>query len=283
MNWIEISIIAKRAAIGEIAALLDEFSANGITEEKLSDSNLAKLSCYGEHFSSLEEAKRYIKDLLQNVKESIESINCQEITEAMWMEGWQQYIEPLELLPGIIIKPAWQDYERKGNEEIIEIDSTFSFGTGDHETTQCCAKLLGLYQNADRKSFLDIGTGTGILLLLAGKLGMEPLFGIDIDQEAVVQAKVNCEHNSVKATIIHGNLSEDFHEKADIIMANLTVDPLKILLPHISQKLAKDGILIISGIVDERYDEIMPYIKEHWNIKEHMHQKNWHTFALIRR
>ena len=63
-------------------------------------------------------------------------------------------------------------------------------------------------------------------------------------------------------------------------MANLTVDPLKILLPAISTKLALDGILIISGIIDDRYEEIMPYIKNNWQIVEEVVKGSWHTFAL---
>ena len=128
---------------------------------------------------------------------------------------------------------------------------------------------------------LDIGTGTGILLMAAHHLGIRNLVGIDLEEEAAIQAKKNCEHNGIDAIIIHGNLSDDFHGKAHLILANLTVDPLKILLPMIREKLHDNGILIISGIVDNRYDEIMPYITEHWSILEEMVEGPWHTFALV--
>lgn len=75
------------------------------------------------------------------------------------------------------------------------------------------------------------------------------------------QARINCENNHVSAEIICGNLDSDFNGTAKLILANLTVDPLKILLPQIGKKLEDKGILIISGIIDERHDEGMPYIK----------------------
>ena len=75
-------------------------------------------------------------------------------------------------------------------------------------------------------------------------------------------------------------MATDFTGKAGLIMANLTVDPLKILLPAISTKLALDGILIISGIIDDRYEEIMPYIKNNWQIVEEVVKGSWHTFVL---
>ena len=118
------------------------------------------------------------------------------------------------------------------------------------------------------------------MLLVAHTLGIPRLIGIDIDENAAEQAKLNCETNKVAAKIICGDLAKDFDGKADLIMANLTVDPLKILLPTISTKLASNGILIISGIIDDRYDEIMPYIKEHWQIEEELVKGSWHTLAL---
>ena len=135
----------------------------------------------------------------------------------------------------------------------------------------------------DKVTCLDIGTGTGILLLVAAQLGIKHLVGIDIEEYAANQAKINCENNEVHAEIICGNLDTDFEDTAQLILANLTVDPLKILLPQIGKKLEDNGILIISGIIDDRYDEILPYINEYWHIIEERVAGPWHTFALEKR
>ena len=157
-----------------------------------------------------------------------------------------------------------------------------SFGTGAHETTRCCARLLAKYSNYLGET-LDIGTGTGVLLLVAAKLGISQLTGIDIDSEAAEQARINCKENNVDATIICGDLDADYHGVADLVLANLTVDPLKILLPVIGHKITDTGILIISGIIDDRLDEIIPYITEDWHIIEEVVENSWHTFALKKR
>ena len=134
--------------------------------------------------------------------------------------------------------------------------------------------------NLDSVTCLDIGTGTGILLLVAAHLGIKHLVGIDIEEYAAKQARINCDNNHVVADIICGNLDTDFKGTAQLILANLTVDPLKILLPQIGKKLDDKGILIISGIIDDRYDEIMPYINKEWHIIEERIAGSWHTFAL---
>ena len=213
----------------------------------------------------------------------MKSIDAHILDESTWLNSWQQYIEPTEILPNIVIKPAWQEYDNVDNKTIIEIDSDISFGTGSHETTRTCAELLKVYSESmdlDKVTCLDIGTGTGILLLVAAQLGIKHLVGIDIEEYAANQAKINCENNEVHAEIICGNLDTDFEGTAHLILANLTVDPLKILLPQIGKKLEDNGILIISGIIDDRYDEILPYITAHWHIIEERVAGPWHTFAL---
>ena len=173
------------------------------------------------------------------------SIDTDILDESTWLNSWQQYIEPTEILPNIVIKPAWQDYDNVDNKTIIEIDSDISFGTGSHETTKTCAELLKNYSvsmELDKVTCLDIGTGTGVLLLVAAQLGIKHLVGIDIEEYAANQAKINCANNKVHAEIICGDLDRDFNGKANLILANLTVDPLKILLPQIGRKLEDNGI-----------------------------------------
>lgn len=286
MQWIEISIVCERVATDEVTTLFDDYADNGIIEEDVEDQpNLIQLTLYADAALDCNTIKSDIKQRFNEANIDITSIDTHMLDESTWLNSWQQYIEPTEILPNLIIKPAWQDYDNKHNKAIIEIDSDISFGTGSHETTKSCAELLKKYaesMNLDSITCLDIGTGTGILLLVAAHLGIKNLIGIDIEEYAAKQAKINCENNHVIADIICGNLDADFNGIAQLVLANLTVDPLKILLPQIGKKIDDKGILIISGIIDDRYDEIMPYINEYWQIIEERIAGPWHTFALTK-
>lgn len=287
MQWIEVSIVCERVATDEVTTLFDDYADNGIIEEDVENHpNLIKLTMYADPSLDLDTIKSDLENRLTEANINVTSINANILDESTWLNSWQQYIEPTEILPNLIIKPAWQEYENIDNKTIIEIDSDISFGTGSHETTKTCAELLKSYSESmdlNTVTCLDIGTGTGILLLVAAYLGVKNLVGIDIEEYAANQARINCENNHVSAEIICGNLDSDFNGTAQIILANLTVDPLKILLPQIGNKLVDKGILIISGIIDDRYDEIMPYIKANWHIIEERIAGPWHTFALEKR
>ena len=284
MQWIEISIVCERVATDEVTTLFDDYTDNGIIEEDVEDQpNLIKLTMYAYPSLDMDMIKTDLEKRLAEDNIKVISIDTDIIDESTWLNSWQQYIEPTEILPNIVIKPAWQEYDNVDNKTVIEIDSDISFGTGAHETTRTCAELLKIYSapmDLDKVTCLDIGTGTGILLLVAAHLGIKKLVGIDIEEYAANQAKINCENNQIRAEIICGDLDTDFNEIAQLIVANLTVDPLKILLPQIGRKLDEQGILIISGIIDDRYDEIMPYIKKDWHIIEERVAGPWHTFAL---
>lgn len=280
MKWIEISVAIERVVIEEVTTLFDTYSSNGFIEEDIpNEPAWVQLTLYGDAEKTPKEWEELIAGALKTAQFTYKHLYAKEVTDTDWYNNWQQYIEPTEILPNVVIRPAWKEYTPKGNETVLTIDSDLSFGTGAHETNKACAELMAKYGQS-KQTCLDIGTGTGILLLVAHTLGIPNLIGIDIDENAAEQAKLNCETNKVAAKIICGDLAKDFDGKADLIMANLTVDPLKILLPTISTKLASDGILIISGIIDDRYNEIMPYIKEHWQIVEEVVKGSWHTLAL---
>lgn len=284
MQWIEISIVCERVATDEVTTLFDDYADNGIIEEDIDEQpNLIKLTLYADPALDADVIKVDLEKRITEANITVKSIDAHILDESTWLNSWQQYIEPTEILPNIVIKPAWQEYDNVDNKIVIEIDSDISFGTGSHETTRTCAELLKVYSESmdlDKVTCLDIGTGTGILLLVAAQLGIKHLVGIDIEEYAANQAKINCENNDVHAEIICGDLDRDFEGTAQLILANLTVDPLMILLPQIGKKLEDNGILIISGIIDDRYDEILPYITEYWHIIEERVAGPWHTFAL---
>lgn len=167
MQWIEISIVCERVATDEVTTLFDDYADNGIIEEDVEEQpNLIKLTLYADPTLDTDVIKADLEKRLTEANIAVTSIDAHILDESTWLNSWQQYIEPTEILPNIVIKPAWQEYDNVDNKTIIEIDSDISFGTGSHETTRTCAELLKAYSESmdlDKVTCLDIGTGTGIL------------------------------------------------------------------------------------------------------------------------
>jgi len=200
-----------------------------------------------------------------------------------WQDNWKQFARVVPITNDLIIKPCWVDYERVGGEKIIELDSGAAFGTGTHETTKLCARLLEK-SIAHSKSVLDIGTGSGILAIIAGVMGAESIVATDIDPVAVETAKINIEKNNISADVRCGDLLDCVTEKFDIITANIIVEILLILLKDVEKFLNEDGILILSGILEEKSQIIIDAAeKSGFALEEKTAENDWVALVFKRR
>ncbi len=284
--WMETTLVTDKSSLTEVAALFGDYEAYGMVEEEREHDEVAltffaPLEEGNDHWLLQEQWVVAVTEKLNAAGISAISIETNLLEEGSWNSSWKEYVKTMEMLPGLFVQPKWEEQEVPCEGKRIVIDTESSFGTGNHETTQCCAKLIALHgKQAER--VLDIGTGTGILLFVAEQLGEGEghYVGIDLDPKAVEQAIKNGEYNHSKAVFLEGDLDQAYEGVADLIIANLTGDPLKILLPTITKKLDARGILIISGIVEDRLKEILPYIHADYQIVEMMKKKNWYTFAL---
>ena len=175
-----------------------------------------------------------------------------------WKDEWKKYFHTVKITDNIIIKPSWDSYEATGNEKIIEIDPGMAFGTGTHETTSLCVEFLEKYSNG-RKKLLDIGCGSGILMLIGKKIGIGNVTGIDIDDKVEEVVKENFRKNNIfeNFEIVIGNLVDNINDKYDIVVSNILVDVLIELLENIEKVLDKNAIVIFSGILKEKEEEFV--------------------------
>lgn len=175
-----------------------------------------------------------------------------------WLEIWRKHFRPLHIGGKVVVVPEWIKYEPAEGEVTVILDSNMAFGTGEHETTSMCLKLLQKYLK-EGDTCIDVGCGSGILGISAVKLGAKCAYLTDIDDIAVKSATHNSSKNGVseKTVVAHSDLLENSDIKGDIVLANITAEILCRLAPSIPKNLKKGGTLILSGIIESRLQTVI--------------------------
>ena len=173
-----------------------------------------------------------------------------------WIDVWKKHFRPIHL-GRIVVVPEWIEYAPQKDEQVVLLDSNMAFGTGEHETTSMCVELMQKYITPDSVC-IDVGCGSGILGISAIKLGAAKAYLTDIDPIAVESSLHNAKLNGVaeKTVVAHSNLLENTEVQGDIMMANITGEVLKMLAPSIPKNLKKEGVLILSGIIESRLEMV---------------------------
>jgi len=179
-------------------------------------------------------------------------VSYRQVDEQDWAESWKAFFWPQKIGKRIVVKPSWRDYTAGPDEIVLELDPGMAFGTGTHPTTALCVQLIERHLKSG-DSFLDIGTGSGILMLAAAKLGAGRLCGGDRDGTAVRVAAENLRRNGVDrrcAGLVQGSLAEPFQGRFDAVAANILTHIIIDLLNDIPRILKDNGLFICSGIID---------------------------------
>lgn len=284
MKWAEITIKTTTEAVEAITNILYEQNVGGVSIEDPKDFKFQKKHEYDWDFVEEEifnsgydgviiktyiTEERDVSDDIKLIKEKIEGlkefgidvgeaiVELSQVDEEDWANEWKNYYKPTKIGEKIVVKPTWEDYEAKDTDLIIELDPGMAFGTGTHETTSMCIRELEKYVKPESKVF-DIGCGSGILAIAAAKLGAKDVLAVDLDEVAVKVSKENIELNKVEGSVnaLHGNLMEVVKDKADIVVANIIADIIKILAKDIKQFMKDDAVFISSGIIHAKVDEV---------------------------
>lgn len=213
------------------------------------------------------------------------------IREEDWANNWKQYFKPISVGEKLVIKPSWEEYSGDGNRKILEIDPASSFGTGQHHTTRLCLELLEK-SLSDGDRILDMGCGSGILSIGAMLLGAGNAVAVDIDENAAATAAENAEKNHIpseKYITYFGNILSDekladkIDAKYDIITANIVADVLIAMKDYFVRYIRDNGILIVSGIITERMDEVIDAIESDGFEKTEVNTKEgWAAVKFIK-
>lgn len=200
-----------------------------------------------------------------------------EIAEDDWSDGWKKYYETLHLTDRLVINPSWIDYTPADGEIVIELDPGSAFGTGTHETTALCASMLDRLLEPQH-SVLDLGTGSGILAIIASKLGCREVEAIDIDQMAVEVALTNASANQVDIRCHAGELKDAYKGEYDVIVANIIADIIISLAPEFPKYMSDKTALIVSGIINDKAQAVRDSLRAAGLIlSEEQDSNDWHA------
>lgn len=251
------------------------------------------LDAQAEHTELLEQVQHQLESLRQFMDIGAGTIQQTTTQDSDWVNNWKEFFKPFSV-EDFYIKPTWEPITNEADGKIIiEIDPGTSFGTGQHETTQLCIRQLNKYVKKD-SCVLDVGCGSGILSIVAAKLGAKEVFGIDVDPHAVAASVENIQVNHISAGQCRfktGNLIEDreLRQEAgracyDVVVANILADIIIPLTPVIPDCMKEGGIYITSGILCTKEEAVAKAIKRNGlEIAEITRQGDWVSVTAIKK
>ena len=309
MKWKKFTIKTTTQAEDFISAMLNELGIDGIEiedniplseedqkgmfidfpPELPEDKGISKVSFYLEESEDTATLLKQVEAGLEEQRKFVEigegTITQSETEDVDWINNWKQFFQSF-YIDDILIKPTWEELKEEDKDKfLIEIDPGVSFGTGKHETTQLCIRQIRKYMNEGDK-VLDVGCGSGILSIVALKLGASHVVGTDLDENCITSTYENMQVNHLKQSLgefFIGNLIDDLalQERVgtgeyDIVVANILADVIIPMAPVIPARLKEDGIFITSGIIDFKENEVKLAIEAAGlTILETNHQGEW--------
>lgn len=198
-----------------------------------------------------------------------------------WSKKWKEQWDVTHVTNKIAVVPDWIEYQPKDDEVIIKLEPGCAFGTGTHQTTQLCMKALEKYmKKGDRVA--DIGMGSGILSILAKKLGASYVYGCDNDDTVIEVAKENAKKNGVECEFELGTVDK-VHDKFDFVCANILHFVLAEIMGDLKNLMKTGALMSLSGILDEKKQMVIDaYQKEGLELVEEIPQDQWTSFVVKR-
>ncbi len=246
-----------------------------------SDKTIASVSIYLSKEQSVAEAIAFLQErfLESGVQVSLAQIG---VKEEDWADSWKQYYKPVSIGKHIVVVPMWEDYDAKADEIILKMDPGMAFGTGTHETTRLCGALVEKHLQAGQ-TVLDIGTGSGILAILASKLCATHVDAYDIDPVAVRVAKENVRDNGVDN--VHCGVSDllaAVNGKYDFVCANIVADIIVRMAPDIAAYMNQGAKLVTSGIIEGQTERVKDALLQSGALRliDDMTENDWHAFVF---
>ena len=303
-EWTQVKVTVKLERLDDLVAIMSMVS-NNLQIEDYSDIDLK--TCYGDlidesilnadktiaSVSVYLPAERSVAECISFLRERFAASDLTDakietvgVNEEDWANSWKAYYKPIKIGERLVIVPAWEKYTPAEGELIVRMDPGMAFGTGTHETTRLVIKLLETYTKEGCR-MLDVGTGSGILAICASKLGAGECRAYDIDPMAVRVANENIKDSGL--TNITCEVSDllrqvDKSKPYDLICANIVADIIIRMTPDVGELMHKDTVLLASGIILERSDDVVECFEKHgFRIVERLEENGWCGLAVMKK
>ena len=260
-TYLQLELEVEPELTDQLIALLSQLGFEGFWEDGTT------LRCYmsEKRWSDRlgEEIERSIRLLVPTGTHPLPELHIQRIADQNWNEQWERSIQPINLTPDVIVAPTWQTCHPEPGTILLRIDPKMAFGTGYHESTRLAALLLQKHLRPSMR-VLDLGTGTGILAILAAKFGASHVVAVDIDEWSFLNATENARLNesAERMTILQGDIAAVPQGQFDMIIANIQLTVITGLLGEFRDRLETAGILILSGLLSTESAEITGLLRQ---------------------
>ena len=295
-SWLEISLIVDGEMAEAVAEVLGRYVSGGVAIESTAVTARAddsegqaigplRVCGYLPVDDQLDENRQRVEQALWFLGRirPLPAPQYHIIHEQDWSQAWKSHYHPIAIGQRLMVVPAWEqppDPERIA----IRMDPGMAFGTGTHPTTQLCLELMEIYLPGREAAIIDLGCGSGILAVAALKLGAEQALGVDIDLEAVQATRDNAELNGVAGQLEIGKGSVDeirrgefALRRANLVLANILAPVIiRLLDDGLPDLLTPDGVLILSGILEEQAVEVEDALQRYnLRILDRRHSGDW--------
>ena len=281
MPWIQLSVEVSGSKIDAVVEALEAIGSQATTQQNAGEDSYFDLAHPAEPkwdkqtISGLFECQGDADALLARLMEKanfIKDVEVMRLQDQNWETAWLDQYQPIEITPQLWVYPGWETPDNK-IDTVIKIDPGMAFGTGTHETTRLCMKVLAGLQ-LDTCSVLDYGCGSGILAITALKLGAGRAVGVDIDSKAELVSQENALNNGVASRFTIQSAAEVDAQTFDIVIANILAFALIDLAPALIRHVKQEGIIVLSGILAHQADDVVAAYEPHF-VFDRFDESDW--------
>ena len=302
MQWAEVSVDTSHEATDLVSEILQELGAAGVVIEdpallneyirsglwdytdlkESEETEVVRVKAYWALDEELEGKLQHLAVRLDGlasngIDKGAGAVSWKAVADEDWAETWKEFFHTEKIGARTVIKPTWEEYEAKAGEIVVELDPGAAFGTGQHATTSLCIRALEELVRPGMTVF-DVGTGSGVLAIVAAKLGAKRVEAVDFDPVAVRVARENVRQNGAEDVVRTGrsDLLKSVEGEADLIIANIIADIIVRLFGEVKGSLAAGGTMLLSGIIEDRLADVVEAAGRHgFSVEKIEQEKGW--------